>query len=190
MRARFNGMKYRPSRRGDLYAWDTYSIALIDGCSTVQDETCIAVRRDCACSPARPLLGGGKMGGAHEQNAVCSVACLAWPWWIAYPPAVSRPGTPRELTVETMSAKEAKNRVACSGNHLGCSQRGRSRIAVRTQWQFGPGDGNIPARTLMGNPHDGDAWQSAGKANRTSSRKINSACRHFYFDETTEGFCK
>ena len=180
MRARFNGVKYRPSRRGDLYAWDTYSIALIDGCSTVQDETCIAVRRDCACSPARPLLGGGKMGGAHEQNAVCSVACLAWPWWIAYPPAVSRPGTPRELTVETMSAKEAKNRVACSGNHLGCSQRGRSRIAVRTQWQFGPGDGNIPARTLMGNPHDGDAWQSAGKANRTSSRKIYSVCRHFY----------
>lgn len=32
----------------------------------------------------------------------------------------------------------------------------------------------------MGNPHDGDAWQSAGKANRTSSRKINSACRHFF----------
>ena len=24
----------------------------------------------------------------------------------------------------------------------------------------------------MGNPHDGDAWQSAGKANRTSCRKI------------------
>lgn len=41
----------------------------------------------------------------------------------------------------------------------------------------------------MGNPHDGDAWQSAGKANRTSSRKINSACRHFYFDETTVRFC-
>ena len=27
-----------------------------------------------------------------------------------------------ELTVETMSAKEAKNRVACSGNHLGYSE--------------------------------------------------------------------
>ncbi|HIX90611.1 MAG TPA: hypothetical protein H9845_06925 [Candidatus Agathobaculum pullicola] len=45
MRARFNGMKYRPSRRGDLYAWGTYSIVSIDGCLTVQDETCIAVRR-------------------------------------------------------------------------------------------------------------------------------------------------
>ena len=31
----------------------------------------------------------------------------------------------------------------------------------------------------MGNPHDGDAWQSAGKANRTSSRKIYSVCCHF-----------
>lgn len=30
----------------------------------------------------------------------------------------------------------------------------------------------------MGNPHDGDAWQTAGKSNRTSSRKINSACCH------------
>ncbi len=40
----------------------------------------------------------------------------------------------------------------------------------------------------MGNPHDGDAWQSAGKANRTSSRKINSACRHFYMHTTTEWF--
>ena len=49
---------------------------------------------------------------------------------------------------------------------------------MRTQWQFGPGDGNIPARTLMGNPHGGDAWQFAGKSNRTSSRKIYSACRH------------
>ena len=128
--------------------------------------------------PARKR--GGKMGGAQEQNAVCSVACLAWLWWISYPPTVSRPGMPRELTVETMAAKEAKNRVACSGKHLGCSKRGRLRIAVRTQWQFGPGDGNIPARTLMGNPHDGDAWQSAGKANRTSSRKIYSVCRHLF----------
>ena len=58
---------------------------------------------------------------------------------------------------------------------------------MRTKWQFGPGDGNIPARTLMGNPHDGDAWQSAGKANRTSSRKINSACRHFF--ERLHGCC-
>ncbi len=32
----------------------------------------------------------------------------------------------------------------------------------------------------MGNPHDGDAWQSAGKANRTSSRKIYSVCRHLF----------
>ena len=30
----------------------------------------------------------------------------------------------------------------------------------------------------MGNPLDGDARQSAGKTNRTSSRKIYSACRH------------
>ena len=30
----------------------------------------------------------------------------------------------------------------------------------------------------MGNPHGGDAWQFAGKSNRTSSRKIYSACRH------------
>ena len=119
MRARFNGMKYRPSRRGDLYAWSTYSIDPIDGCSTVQDETCIAVRSDCACHPAYSF-GSRKMGGAQKQNAVCSVACLAWPWWITYPPAVSRPGMPRELTLETMSAKEAKSRVACRGNHLGC----------------------------------------------------------------------
>lgn len=35
----------------------------------------------------------------------------------------------------------------------------------------------------MGNPHDGDAWQFAGKANRTSSRKINSACRHFLYND-------
>ena len=28
---------------------------------------------------------------------------------------------PRELTFETMSAKEAKNRFDCSGNHLGYS---------------------------------------------------------------------
>ncbi len=51
---------------------------------------------------------------------------------------------------------------------------------MRTQWQFGPGDGNIPARALMGNPHVGNAWQPAGKSNRTLSRKINSARRHFF----------
>ena len=38
----------------------------------------------------------------------------------------------------------------------------------------------------MGNPLDGDARQSAGKTNRTSSRKIYSVCRHFYLDGTTE----
>ena len=31
----------------------------------------------------------------------------------------------------------------------------------------------------MGNPLDGDARQSAGKSNRTSSRKIYSVCCHF-----------
>ena len=33
----------------------------------------------------------------------------------------------------------------------------------------------------MGNPLDGDARQSAGKTNRTSSRKIYSVCRHLPF---------
>jgi len=56
---------------------------------------------------------------------------------------------------------------------------------VRTQWQFGPGDGNIPARALMGNPHDGDAWQPAGKSNRTLSRKLNSVRRHFFMTITS-----
>lgn len=40
----------------------------------------------------------------------------------------------------------------------------------------------------MGNPHDGDAWQSAGKANRTSSRKIYSACCHFFYMKQPKGF--
>ena len=172
-------MKYRPSRRGDLHAWGTYNIDPIDGCSTVQDETCNAVRRGCACSPACPetVQENGRRAGA-KCCVQCSLPCVVMVDIVSAHGFPAR--KPRELTVETIAAKEAKNRVACSGNHLGCSQRGRSRIAVRTQWQFGPGDGNIPARTLMGNPHDGDAWQSAGKSNRTSSRKIYSVCRHFY----------
>ena len=118
----------------------------------------------------------------EARSAVCSVACLAWLWWMAYPPVVSRPGTPRELTLETIAAKEAKNRVGCSGNHLGCPRGAGVGIAVRTKWQFGPGDGNIPARALKGNRHDGDAWQPPGKSNRTSSRKINLACRHSFYE--------
>ena len=34
---------------------------------------------------------------------------------------------------------------SCCGNHLGC-RKGRSGIAVRTQWQSGTGIGNEPAR--------------------------------------------
>lgn len=89
------------------------------------------------------------------------------------------------LIGETLSAKEAKNRHGCSGKHLGCLKMGRCRIAVRSKWQFGPGDGNISARTLKGNHHGGDAWQSAGKANRTSSRKIYYACYHFILNHHT-----
>ena len=37
----------------------------------------------------------------------------------------------------------------------------------------------------MGNPLDGDARQSAGKANRTSSRKIYSALLVTYFNKET-----
>jgi hypothetical protein len=115
-------MKYRPSRRGDPRLSDTYSTPQgVDGCPTARDETCIAVRRQ-----TRGARCFDRMPVATRQSAVCSVACLAWSWWIAYPPTVSRPGTPWELTVETMAAKEAKNRVACYGKHLGCSPRGRT----------------------------------------------------------------
>ena len=122
MRARFNGMKYRPSRRGDLYAWDTYSIALIDGCSTVQDETCIAVRRDCACSPARPLLGGGKMGGAHAQNAVCSrsLPCVKLVNVGSTRRCPGRDGD-RDRPLKPVLQKRLKKRTDCGGKHLGCS---------------------------------------------------------------------
>ena len=79
------------------------------------------------------------MGGAQEQSAVCSVACLAWLWWMAYPPVVSRPGTPRELTLETIAAKEAKNRVACSGKHLGYSNEAGGGV------QCGLSGNSVPA---------------------------------------------
>lgn len=41
------------------------------------------------------------------------------------------------LLLETIFAKEAKNRRDCGGNLLGCSIRGIRRIAVRTKWQSG-----------------------------------------------------
>ncbi len=159
------------------------AIPLFDGCPTVQDETCIAVRNRCASVPIPFTV----TGGAQKRNAVCSVACLEWAWWITYPPMVSRPGTLWESTLETMSAKEAKSRVACSGKHLGCSVRDGRRIAVRTQWQFGPSDGNILAWALMGNPRDGDARQPLGKSNRTSSRKINSVPPPLFYDYYVSG---
>lgn len=38
----------------------------------------------------------------------------------------------------------------------------------------------------MGNSLDGDARQSAGKSNRTSSRKIYSVCCHFLMKDKPE----
>ena len=52
---------------------------------------------------------------------------------------------------ETPSAKEAKRRFDCSGNHLGCPTKGADEVAVRTKWQSGIAAGNTAARVLMGN---------------------------------------
>ena len=113
-------MKYRPSRRGDLYAWGTYNIDPIDGCRTVQDETCNAVRRNCACSPARPETGRENGRRARAKRCVqCSLPSVVMVDIVSARVFPAR--KTRELTVETISAKEAKNRVACSGKHLGCS---------------------------------------------------------------------
>ena len=59
--------------------------------------------------------------GGHKAGSSRDRVCTAWSWWISYPPVLSRPGELRELTVETMAAKEAKNRFVCCGKHLGCS---------------------------------------------------------------------
>ena len=106
-------MKYRPSRRGDLYAWGTYNIDPIDGCRTVQDETCNAVRRNCACSPARPETGRENGRRARAKRCVqCSLPCVVMVDIVSAHGFPAR--KPRELTVETMA-------VDCSGKHLGCS---------------------------------------------------------------------
>ena len=83
--------------------------AWIDGGTTGQDETCDAVWRQRLCLNER----------AVHQNDVGSVACLEWLWWIGYPLRFRGHGT-GALILETMAAKEAKNRVACRGKHLGC----------------------------------------------------------------------
>ena len=67
------------------------------------------------------LRGGqdnGRRAGA-KRCVQCSLPCVAMVNSVSacVPPARGA----RELTLETMSAKEAKNRVACSGKHLGYS---------------------------------------------------------------------
>ena len=60
--------------------------------------------------------------GIHKAVTLCAdVACLAWVWRMrgqaVFAPAGAIGGP---LLSETMAAKEAKNRLDCSGKHLGC----------------------------------------------------------------------
>ena len=69
-----------------------------------------------------PALRGGQDNGRRagaKRCVQCSLPCVAMVNSVSacVPPARGA----RELTLETMSAKEAKNRVACSGKHLGYS---------------------------------------------------------------------
>ena len=70
---------------------------------------CAAYAGHCGRKPAR----------RPKRCVQCSLPCVAM---VDIVSACGFPArNPRELTVETMSAKEAKNRVACRGKHLGCS---------------------------------------------------------------------
>ena len=63
------------------------------------------------------------------------------------------------------------------------SPQDRKGIAVRTQWQFGPGGGNAPARSLMGNHRQRRRTAERGENQPNLSRKINPPCRH-------DGLCR
>ena len=71
---------------------------------------CAAYAGHCGRKPAR----------RPKRCVQCSLPCVAMVEIVSARGFPAR--NPRELTVETMSAKEAKNRVACSGNHLGYSE--------------------------------------------------------------------
>ena len=104
MRARFNGMKYRPACRGDPRLSDTYSIPFgVDGCPTARDETCIAVRRQ-PRGKRQPF--GWWPAWMPKRCVQCSLPCVAMVDIVSARAFPARKGW--ELTVETMSAKEAK----------------------------------------------------------------------------------
>ena len=74
---------------------------------------------------------------------------------------------PRELTFETMSAKEAKNRFDCSGNHLGYSNEADRGLQCGLSGNRVAYQATMRLRTERGTASIGNERCAAGKANPT-----------------------
>ena len=99
----------------------------------VVSDLCTKQIENLQCGATQPLC--------CERCVQSSLPCVEW----------VNEGAKRKHSSETPSAKEAKRRFDCSGNHLGCPTKGTNGVAVRTKWQSGPAEGNTAARSLMGN---------------------------------------
>ena len=71
------------------------------------------------------------------------------------------------LPLETVFAKEDKNRFGLSWKSPRLSHGGQTRFAVRTKWQSGPGSGNGPAEAIIGNCLFGNGRWLSWKTNPT-----------------------
>ena len=61
------------------------------------------------------------------------------------------------LLLETIFAKESKNKLSSSGKTPRLVERATHRIKVRTEWQFGKTSGNTVCWCVIGNGLAGDS---------------------------------
>ena len=97
---------------------------------------------------------------------------------------------PRELTFETMSAKEAKNRFDCSGNHLGYSNEADRGLQCGLSGNSVPNMVNISARTLMGNPLTATRGSPRGKPTEPQAARFTRSAVTYLNKETVKAVIK
>ena len=146
----------RPGFRGDLF--------LCDGGRAPAGPVRVRTRYE----PARRCT---------ESCAACRVACLAW---VCGERGQAKRFMAMEfslLLLETMPAKEAKNRIASQWKTPRLSLPGGQGIAVRTQWQSGSQNRQRLNGRIKRKRPARQRRVSSGENQPDLSRKIYPACR-------------
>ena len=115
-------------------------------------------------------------------GAVCSVACLAWIWrdrGVKHP--AHGHGARMTLPLETIFAKEDKDRRACCGKHLGCHEiHGRIRDCSADSVAIGYGLRRRTRLGIKGKPPYRQRAAASGEIQPDLSRKIYLICRRLF----------